>query len=93
MSKNELLKGLTPEQIEKVKACKSSDELLELAKAEGIKLNDEQLQAVSGGSFLCGSTATMDCAFPGCDGTAECIHQYDGHKLFKCQKCGHEFWR
>jgi hypothetical protein len=33
--KKELLKGLSKEQIEKVKACKNHEELLALAKAEG----------------------------------------------------------
>lgn len=52
--KQELLKGLTQEQIAKVKQCKNQDELLSLAKEEGIELTDEQLEAVSGGgcSFL-----------------------------------------
>ena len=49
MTRNELLKGLTPEQIEKVKSCKNRDELLALAKAEGIELTNEQLEAVNGG--------------------------------------------
>ena len=40
---------LTPEQIEKAKACASASELMELAKAEGIELTDEQLEAASGG--------------------------------------------
>ena len=48
--KKELLKGLTEEQIEKAKSCKNNDELLALAKAEGVKLNEEQLQAISGGA-------------------------------------------
>ena len=52
--RNELLKGLTDEQVKKVKACKSSQEILELAKSEGVELNEEQLEAVSGGG--CGST-------------------------------------
>ena len=47
--KEELLKGLTEEQIAKVKTCKSQEELLKLAKEEGIELTDEQLTAVSGG--------------------------------------------
>ena len=47
--KKELLKGLTEEQIAKVKLCKNSDELLMLAKAEGVELTDEQLTAISGG--------------------------------------------
>jgi len=47
--KEELLKGLTEEQVAKVKACKSTEEMLALAKNEGIELSDEQLEAVSGG--------------------------------------------
>lgn len=47
--KNELLKGLTEEQIAKVKSCNSVGEILQLAKAEAIELTDEQLSAISGG--------------------------------------------
>lgn len=54
--KEELLKGLSEEQIAKVKACKSQEELLALAKAEGIQLSEEQLEAVSGGG--CSGTDT-----------------------------------
>lgn len=53
--REELLKGLTEEQIEKVKECKNSEELLAFAKKEGVALTDEQLEAVSGG---CSSTDT-----------------------------------
>ena len=35
MQKEELLKGLTNEQIARIKACNNSEELLELAKEEG----------------------------------------------------------
>ena len=47
--KEELLKGLSEEQIAKVKACKSQEEILALAKEEDIELTDQQLEAVSGG--------------------------------------------
>ena len=47
--KKELLKGLTDEQIEKVRAAGDVEELLSLAKEEGVELTDEQLEAVSGG--------------------------------------------
>ena len=47
--KEELLKGLSEEQIAKIKACKTQEEMLSLAKEEGIELTDEQLEAVSGG--------------------------------------------
>ena len=52
--KKELLKGLTKEQIEKVKACDNTKDLLQLAKDEGVELAQEQLEAVSGGA--CSST-------------------------------------
>ena len=41
-----------PEEIkQKAAGLTSPEELLELAKAEGIDLSDEQLEAVSGGSI------------------------------------------
>lgn len=39
--KEELLEGLSEEQIAKVKACKNQEKFLELAKEEGIELTDE----------------------------------------------------
>lgn len=47
--RKELLNGLSDEQIAKIKACKNQEEVLKLAKEEGIELTDEQLEAVSGG--------------------------------------------
>ena len=41
--KQGLLKGLTEEQLTKVKECKTTEEMLALAKEEGIELTDEQL--------------------------------------------------
>ena len=41
--KQGLLKGLTEEQLAKVKECKITEEMLALAKEEGIELTDEQL--------------------------------------------------
>jgi hypothetical protein len=40
---------LTPELREKALACKTPDELITLAKEEGMELNDEQLDAIAGG--------------------------------------------
>ena len=48
--REDLLKGLSPEQIAKVKACKNTSELLSLAKAEDVALNEEQLAAINGGA-------------------------------------------
>ena len=65
--KEELLKGLTEEQIAKVKACKNQEEMLAVAKEEGIELTDEQLEAVSRGACTapkipcprCGSNSSI----------------------------------
>lgn len=86
--KKELLKGLTKEQIEKVKACKNHDELLNLAKKEGIELSKEQLEAVNGGgcfsSFKCPNCGSKD---------YKKLARYDvsGCSTYKCNTCGHEW--
>lgn len=41
--------SLTPEQQEKAKACQTPEDILELAKEEGITLSDEELDQISGG--------------------------------------------
>lgn len=45
------LDDLTPELKEKALACKNTDELLDLAKSEGMELSDEQLEGIAGGSW------------------------------------------
>ena len=40
---------LSPEQMERAKACKTAEELVALAQSEGLELSDEQLEAISGG--------------------------------------------
>lgn len=88
--KKELLKGLSEEQIAKAKLCKNQDELLKLAKEEGIVLSDEQLAAVSGG--ICSeSTVAVTCP--------KCGKQFNGSVYrdscvkslgkFTCPQCGH----
>ena len=62
--KKELLKGLTEEQIAKVKACDNASDLLALAKDEGVELTPEQLEAVNGGGW-CRSTPDFTCPFCG----------------------------
>lgn len=53
-AKQELLKGLTESQIVMVKECGDVNDLLQLAKDEGVELTEEQLDAVSGGG--CGGS-------------------------------------
>ena len=56
-------KDLTDEQRNKIANAKSPEEILEMAKAEGYDLTDEEIENISGGSFwvteyycpMCGS--------------------------------------
>ena len=43
------LKDLSPELQEKVKACKTAEELKILAQENGFELSDEELEGISGG--------------------------------------------
>ena len=42
-------KGLTQEQLDKLRECKTPEDILALAQAEGYELTDEELQQVTGG--------------------------------------------
>ncbi len=85
--KKELLKGLSEEQIAKVKACKNNDEVLALAKQEGIELNDEQLEAVSGG---CHTTTNEQYKLDNMQ-CPECLNWYCMEKVsedwYRCKYC------
>ena len=86
--KKELLKGLTQEQIAKVKTCKNHEELLKLAKEEGVELTDEQLQVISGGSACI--TTPVEC--PKCGShDFECDYGAGIGYFCVCNKCGHEW--
>ena len=96
--RKELLKGLSEEQIKKIEDCKSSEEILSLAKAEGIELTDEQLEAVSGGGCLPGTTKCPKCGSKDLNEREEDVPSVGtetGGNLnvfYKCRKCGKE-WR
>ena len=48
--------NLRPELREKAKACQTPDEMLALAKKEGYKLSEAEIEAVSGGGWTGCST-------------------------------------
>ena len=48
-----LFEGLTEEQKEAVRNCKTPEEIMELAANEGLEMNEARMEAVSGGG--CGS--------------------------------------
>ena len=92
--KEELLKGLTEEQIAKVKACKNQEEVLALVREEGIELTDEQLEAVSGGNCMIPSFRS-DKPCPIC-GTYNCQtirSAQDGTiEYYYCNECNKHFY-
>ena len=92
--REELLKGLTDEQIAKIKECKNNEEIFALAKQEGIELTDEQLEAVSGGNCITGERC------PRCNSDQVVIwkwdkwenHEFKGKWQSKeCKSCGHQW--
>ena len=86
--KKELLTGLSEEQIAKVRECKNQEELLKLAKDEGVELTSEQMEAVSGG----GCFSSFKC--PNCGSNDYRVlprYQVSGCKTYQCNKCGHEW--
>ena len=91
--KQDLLKGLSKEQIEKLNQCRSGEEILEIAKKEGIELTDEQLSDISGGgacsviSDIGDKINPFDCPFCGYNGKFD----KDGNEI-TCPKCG-KTWR
>lgn len=81
--REELLKGLNEEQIAKLKECKSQEEILTIAKEEGIELTDEQLEAVSGGWCFRGV-----CHSCGADVDQTRYIVVEGVKKVYCPRCG-----
>ena len=43
------IENLSPELREKVLACETKEQLIELVKEEGVELTDEQIDEISGG--------------------------------------------
>ena len=91
-------KSLTEEQIEKMKACASREELSALAKEEGIDLNDEQLEEISGGGWSAEDLKVYDLECGVCHKKAEVSgsaikqwHEQNGANYgytFVCPSCG-----
>ncbi len=59
------IEGLSDELKQEARACTSTAELLALAKREGIKLTEDQMDAVSGGGTwsTCYQDYDVDCNF------------------------------
>ena len=53
---------LSAELQEKVRACKTAEEIVDLAKNEGYELSDEELEAISGGWYYCSDKICNICS-------------------------------
>ena len=86
--KEDLLKGLTDEQITRVKNCNNSEELLAMAKQEGVELSDEQLSAISGGCYNSSSVERYEIDNMQCP---ECLNSHCMEKVsddwYRCKYC------
>ena len=94
--REELLKGLTEEQIAKLKTCQSHEEILKVAKEEGVELTDEQLEAVSGGNCITGERCPR-CNSDRCGSDLTSRFEYgtgkhEGWHHVRCNKCGNTWW-
>ena len=79
-----------PELQEKLMSAKSADELVALAKAEGIELGDDQLDQIAGGNW--GSDGSDSRYYTTC---SACGHKLSWPKSepdpLECPNCGHPF--
>ena len=82
---------LTPEQRERVRACKSGDELARLARQAGVALTDDELSQISGGVAAWERPET-------CDGVYHVgpfryrTTAADGDRLYRCEGCGEDVY-
>lgn len=83
--REELLKGLSEEQIARLKDCKNQEEILKAAKEEGLELTDEQLEAASGGSACGDGTKCPKC---GSEDTEIIDENFYCNPIYKCNSCG-----
>lgn len=74
---------LTPEQVEKANACKTPEDILALAKAEGYEISDEELEQIAGGSFW---DRPKNC--PKCGSVN--IYHYENH--YYCHDCRYDWY-
>ena len=76
---------LSPEQ-QKLAIGKSPDELIELAKENGVELTQEQLNQIAGGSWFPGSALEVGC--PSCGSKNVHVSSIGQTMLYKCNDCG-----
>lgn len=78
---------LSPEQLEKARACKTKEELMELAAENDVELPMDALEMVSGG---CGTKSKPEIRYPYhkiCGKRLENVFERGGGLKYKCAVC------
>lgn len=86
------IKDLSPELQEKARGCKSTTELLALAKQEGVALPDEAMAAIAGGDDQEVGKCRSIPPCPKCGSKNVVEESWIGDwTWYKCQHCKHEW--
>ena len=81
--------GMTPEQLERVKACETAEDILKLVSEEGYEISDAELEMVSGGSWGGGGGSSKACPFCGSTDTYEDTKDKGTPRtVMVCASCG-----
>ena len=76
-------KDLTEEQKSKVAGANSPEAILEIAKAEGYELTDEELEGISGGNFWIDEYWCPECG-------SRDVGVFKNSKTASCYSCGYK---
>ena len=91
MKPEEYIQKLSPELQEKVRLCKSTEEILELARKEQAELPSETLAAIAGGESgnpkNCGKVKCPKCGST----NVKILRETFDITEYKCQDCGDRF--
>lgn len=77
-------KDLSPDQREKVEACKNPEEILALAKEEGYELSESELDQVAGGGWSSYETTCPECK-------KVILVSSSGSQEITCPSCGYSY--
>ena len=83
--------GLTPEQVERAKNCKSVAELVELAKNEGVEITDEQLNAIASGGIGCWCHESLSDGCKKCGSHDIKVGNIGQIMKYTCKSCGYSW--
>ncbi|MDO4538498.1 MAG: type A2 lanthipeptide [Coriobacteriales bacterium] len=83
------IEDLSPEMLEEMAACQTTEEIVKLAMKSGQELTDEELDQIAGGFWY--ARVNKDC--PNCHSTDKhYVHTGTADMAFVCNRCGTEWY-